>query len=503
MWPKPNKIPVKLKTPHRQQRRFIESAAKRKIIRAGRCSGKTTGAAVLGVREFIKGRRVLYTAPTEEQTGAFWAEVKGALGQAVSEGVFTKNETERFIEKPGTSQRIKAATAWDSDSLRSDYADLLIIDEWQLCAESLWETVGAPLLLDHDGSAVFIYTPPSLHSRSVSKARDPRHAAKMFKVAQQDRSGRWETFHFSSHDNPHISKNALAEITMDMTVLAFHQEILAEDTEEIPGALWKQTLLDQTRVDKAPELVRVVVGIDPSGSATTEAGIVAAGIDGRGHGYVLADASMLAPSPRNWAAKGVSLFQQLKADRIVGERNYGGDMVEETVRTVDQNVSYHDVVSTRGKLLRGEPVCALYEKGFIHHVGNFPELEGEMCSYIPGDKSPNRLDAAVFALTELMLGSQTLGVLDYFASGQAAADLRTLDTARPATPGPIVTRPSLPPREETGQCPKCGSACVIVIAGQGRHCNCCSWQWYPRGQPEILTAGFKFGRPTIYMRRLQ
>ena len=502
MSPKPSRIAVKLKTPHSEQAKFIDSPAKRKIIRAGRRSGKTTGAACLAIKRFLSGDRVLYTAPVLEQTDCFWQEIKNALGQAVGEEVFIKNETERFIEKPGTKARIKASTAWDSDTLRSDYADLLIIDEWQLCAESLWETVGAPLLLDHDGSAVFIFTPPSLHSRSKSKARDPRHASKMFKVAQQDRSGRWQAFHFTSHDNPHISKNALVEITMDMTVLAFHQEILAEDTEEIPGALWKQTLLDQTRVDKAPEqLVRIVVGIDPSGSATTEAGIVAAGIDAKGHGYVLVDASMLAPSPRNWAAKGVSLYHSLRADRIIGERNFGGDMVQETVRTVDQNVSYHDVVSTRGKLLRAEPICALYEKGFIHHVGgNFPELEGEMCSYIPGDKSPNRLDAAVFALTELLLGSQTLGLVDYLASGQAAADLQSLDSAASAASAVTFTRPA---REETPEphgCPRCGSKFIIRIP-HGTHCNACG---HDEREPQpVAYAGFdSTGRPGILQRRV-
>ena len=103
-----------------------------------------------------------------------------------------------MIERPGSDQRIRAKTAWNADTLRGDYADLLILDEWQLMNEEAWEVVGAPMLLDNNGDAVFIYTPPSLHSRSTSKARDPRHAAKLFQRAQADTTGRWEVFHFTS-----------------------------------------------------------------------------------------------------------------------------------------------------------------------------------------------------------------------------------------------------------------------------------------------------------------
>src|SRR5438093_9298312 len=114
--------------------------------------------------------------------------------------------------------------------------------------EDTWEIVGAPMLLDNDGDAVFIYTPPSLHSRSVSKANDSLHAAKLFKKMAADTSGRSETFSFSSHDNPYISARALNEITQDMTQLAYRQEILAEDVEDVPGALWKHATMDAGRV---------------------------------------------------------------------------------------------------------------------------------------------------------------------------------------------------------------------------------------------------------------
>src|SRR5687767_9998474 len=111
---------VQLKRPHKQQQAFIRSRAKRKVIRAGRRSGKTTGVAILAIEQFLDGRRVLYAAPTDEQIGKFWREVRTALAETIEVGVFHKNETEHTIERSGTNQRIKAKTAWNADTLRGD-----------------------------------------------------------------------------------------------------------------------------------------------------------------------------------------------------------------------------------------------------------------------------------------------------------------------------------------------------------------------------------------------
>lgn len=222
-------LPLSNRHPHQVE--FVISSAKRIVVRAGRRGGKTMGAAIKAVEAFIKGRRVLYAAPTNEQTEKFWFEVKQALRPLVETEIFKENNSEQFIERVNTEQRIKAKTAWNADTLRGDYADLLILDEYQLTNEDAWEVVGAPMLLDNNGDAVFIYTPPSLRSAGISKARDPRHAAKLFKVAQADTTGRWQAFHFTSHDNPFISQKALQEIIKDMSKQSYRQEILAEDDE--------------------------------------------------------------------------------------------------------------------------------------------------------------------------------------------------------------------------------------------------------------------------------
>ena len=246
-------ITVTLLAPRPHQVGFIESRAKRRIIRGGRRGGKTVGAALIALQAFLgvsgpdgtvvrPPARVLYAVPTSEQLDAFWFEVTRSLAPLIDAGVLRKNETEHTIERPGTKQRIRGKTAWNADTLRGDYADLLILDEWQLMAEDTWAVVGAPMLMDNDGDAVFIYTPPSLYSAGVSKARDPRHAAKMFRAAQEDKSGRWAAFHFTSLVN--ISAAALASVTQDMSREAYRQEILAED-DDASAALLVYSMFDE------------------------------------------------------------------------------------------------------------------------------------------------------------------------------------------------------------------------------------------------------------------
>lgn len=394
---------------HTEQRRFIESKAKRKIIRAGRRGGKTFGIAILALMAFAAGKRVLYTAPTSDQVGAFWFAVSQACHEAVGKKLLRKNEGEHFIEVPHTRIRIKAKTAWNADTLRGDHADLLIFDEFQLTNEDAWGVVGAPMLLDNDGDAVFIYTPPSLHSRSVTKARDPKHAAKLFAKHTGDPTGRWETFHFRSHDNPFISEDALAELTSDMTATAIRQEIEAEDTDESPGALWKRAQLDTLRItamDDDVSLRKVVIGVDPPGGRT-ECGIVVSGVSTQGRGYVLDDRSTDG-SPAAWGLAAVQAYLDWDADWLIGETNYGGDMVEHVIRnaaeTLGVYVNYKTVTATRGKAIRAEPVAANYERELVQHVGHFQKLEAEMCEWEPdqGMTSPNRLDALVWTMIELM-----------------------------------------------------------------------------------------------------
>lgn len=181
------------------------------------------------------------------------------------------------------------------------------------------------------------------------------------------------------------------------------QELHGEVLEDREGALWKRRDIEAHRRTSHPDLVRVVVGVDPPGGVT-ECGIVVAGVDEDKQAYVLGDAS-LAGSPDKWGKAVAAAYHTFKAGRVAAEANFGGDMVESTIKTVDRRVPVKLVRATRGKAIRAEPIVALYEQGKVHHIGFLPLLEDELCSWVPGEAggSPNRLDALVWALTELML----------------------------------------------------------------------------------------------------
>lgn len=192
------------------------------------------------------------------------------------------------------------------------------------------------------------------------------------------------------------------------------QELEGEYLENVEGALWTADLIGMHRKPEAGPMHRIVVGVDPPGGAT-EAGIVVAGATndcicgGQGtHAYVLADYSGKG-SPDQWGNQAVAAFDEFEADRIIGEVNYGGDMVEKIVRSVRSGVPFKPVRATRGKAVRAEPVLALYEQGRVHHVGTFGDLESEMTTWVPPGQdnasgwSPNRLDALVWAIAELGL----------------------------------------------------------------------------------------------------
>jgi len=189
------------------------------------------------------------------------------------------------------------------------------------------------------------------------------------------------------------------------------QELDAEILEDVPGALWSHAVIDAARVAAIPQLTRIVVAIDPAVSSdehSDETGIVVAGKDANGHGYVLADLSGRY-TPTEWARAPITAYRAHDADRIVAEVNNGGDMVEATLRMVDPTVPFTAVHAARGKVARAEPVAALYEQGRVHHLGALPRLEDQMCGFVhdfdraAAGYSPDRVDALVWALSELLV----------------------------------------------------------------------------------------------------
>lgn len=262
-----------------------------------------------------------------------------------------------------------------------------------------------------------------LHKRSpwaiVTSTPRPTGLVKALIKAAKDKPG--EVVLTRGHTN---ENTALSASTVQYYIDKYggtrlgRQELAGELLDDNPNALWQRAWIEDARVEKAPDLKRIVVAIDPNAVSTADnsaAGIVIAGV---GYGspanyYVLDDCTVEQATPQEWGLAAKRAYERRCADRIVAEVNQGGEMVAHVLRSVDPSLPVKTVHASRGKVIRAEPISALYEQGRVHHVGAFPALEDEMCEWQPGEPSPNRMDALVWALTELSGPSGGAAVIDF------------------------------------------------------------------------------------------
>lgn len=206
-----------------------------------------------------------------------------------------------------------------------------------------------------------------------------------------------------------LSDDYISDVLGNLSERQRKRFLLGEFLDDNPYALFKRENIDSNRAPKAScfGVTRVVIGVDPavtSAETSDSTGIVACASSDNGHYYVLADHTINA-SPLVWAGEVVKAYHLHKADRVIGEVNNGGDLIETTLRTVDPTIPFRPVHATRGKAIRAEPIAALYEQGKVHHMGALTELEDQMCEWVPNDPrapSPDRMDALVWAITDLM-----------------------------------------------------------------------------------------------------
>ena len=224
---------------------------------------------------------------------------------------------------------------------------------------------------------------------------------------------------FENSDN--LAPSALIELQNRYSGTRIgRQELFGEILDDNPGALWNRTMIEANRIKESdlPPLMRIVVGIDPAVTSNENSdftGIVTAGMTADGHYYILSDDTIKA-SPQEWATKAISAYDKYKADRMIAEVNNGGDLVIHLLQQVNPNIPVKKVTATRGKRVRAEPIAALMEQDRCHMVGFFAELEEQMCEWTPdASESPDRLDAMVWALTELSEGSSTMTALGMIA----------------------------------------------------------------------------------------
>lgn len=369
------------------------------LLLAGRGFGKTrTGAELVRARVAAQtARHIALVAPTEADARDVMVEGEsGILATAPPWGRPLYEPSKRRLTWPNGA----IATIFSADEperLRGPQHDFTWCDElaaWRY--PEAWDMLMFGLRLGDDPRAVVTTTPrPTALIRGL--LADPKVVVTRGRTAE--------------------NRANLAPAFLDQIVRRYEgtrlgrQELDAEILDDMPGALWQRGMIEAARTNAMPTLVRVVVAIDPavaSHAHADETGIVVAGRDAEGNGYVLADVSGRY-GPAEWARAAIAAYGAHHADRIVAEVNNGGEMVEATLRTVDPNVPFAAVRASRGKAARAEPVAALYEQGRIHHVGAFPALEDQMCAFssdfdrAAAGYSPDRVDALVWALTELLV----------------------------------------------------------------------------------------------------
>jgi phage terminase large subunit-like protein len=367
---------------------------------AGRGAGKTRAGAEAVRADVESGRcgRVGLIAPTSGDARDVMLE--GASGILTISPNATRPLYEpskrRVSWKNGAIATLYSAE--EADRLRGPQHDLLWCDElaaWK-DARQVWDMAMFGLRVGKRPRAIVTTTP-----RPIKILRD------LLKRDGQDvRVTRGSTY----SNREHLPQSFLDQMEKQYAGTRLgRQELEAVLLDDVVGAIFTRDLIEQTRRAAAPPMTRIVVAIDPSvssGEGANEAGIVVAGLGGDGHGYVLADESGVM-APIDWARRAVQLYKYWNADRIVAEVNNGGALVEAQLRAVDANVPYRAVHASRNKITRAEPVAALFEQNRAHLVGAFPQLEDQLCTYSAGSSdSPDRLDAMVWALTELALNAR-------------------------------------------------------------------------------------------------
>jgi predicted phage terminase large subunit-like protein len=379
------------------------------LLLAGRGFGKTRSGAEW-VREQVKeGRagRVALVAPTAADARDVMIEGEsGILAVTPDRGRPLYEPSKRRVTWPNGAIAT-AYSAEEPDRLRGPQHDAAWCDELAVWRhDAAWDMLMFGLRLGHDPRCVVTTTPKPrrllrhlLHDPSVAVTRG------------------------TTFDN----RDHLAPAFFDAILKRYRgtrlgrQELLAELLEDVPGALWSRDAIERGCVPVAPALARIVVAIDPAvstGDESDETGIIVAALGEDGHAYVLDDLSGR-HAPHEWARRAIAAYKSHQADRIVAETNNGRDLVEATLRVVDPNAAFRAVHASRGKAVRAEPVAALYEQGRVHHVGHLTALEDQMCEFTGGvaresGHSPDRVDALVWAITDLMIAQSGTGILEYY-----------------------------------------------------------------------------------------
>jgi len=359
------------------------------LLLGGRGSGKTmagTHFVLDHLRSQGRKARVGIGAPTIADARDVCAEgVTGLISLAPTEFRYNRSMGEAHHKDGGY---VKFMGSEEPARWNGPQWSLLWADELALWNESSWHQAQFGLRLGEHPRAIVTTTPKNREFvRTLSEL------------------GTTATIRATTYDNPTLSHTVQERLRQQYGGTRIgRQEILAEWLDDVPGALWQWSMIHSKPLLEIPALERIVVAIDPAtttNKTSDDTGIVVVGRADTDEYYVLADYSGKY-SPDAWAGKAIDAYETHKADRIIGETNNGGDMVEHTLRTVRTGIPYTSVHATRGKRIRAEPIAALYEQGKVFHAPGLNDLEEQLVSWTPDSAgSPDRLDALVWAMTEL------------------------------------------------------------------------------------------------------
>ncbi|OWK28921.1 DNA-packaging protein [Sphingomonas mucosissima] len=376
------------------------------LVRAGRGFGKTRAGAewVNGVARRVPEARIALVGATADEARRVMVEgPSGVLATARLDARPAWAASKGEVRWPGGA----IATVYSADSpegLRGPEHHAAWCDElakWRR-GEAAWDNLMMTMRLGKQPQVMVTTTP-----RSTALMR--RVMALPGLAQTTGRTG----------DNVHLPAAFVETMNESYGGTALgRQELDGELIETVAGALWTRAAIEACRIAAAPVLVRVVVGVDPpTGVGGDACGIVAAGLDAAGSGHVIEDASVTGATPEGWARAVAGCAARHGADRVVAEANQGGEMVRSVLHAADTGLPVRLVHASRGKVARAEPVAALYEAGRVRHAGVFPMLEDELCGLVVGGgyegpgRSPDRADALVWALSELMLGRRTVAAV--------------------------------------------------------------------------------------------
>jgi len=380
----------------------IPPGTKYQVVTKGRRFGATRGAVHAFIEWALEGKKLLWGDTIHSNIDRYFDRYfLPSLKQANISYNYQRQSKQLIIENGYIDFRsADRPENWEGFSY-----DVIFLNEAGIILKNkyLYTNAVLPMLMDSKDSILIAAGVPK---GKLDKNNNEHPFYTIYKAAKNKVPG-YNLLEFSSYDNPLLPPEEIKELETEIGRMSpgmVEQEVYGHFVDGISGVIWTA---DMIRHSEIPDLKNIVIGVDPSGSKDgDEVGIIAAGLSGNDSIYILNDRTG-GYTPLQWGTIVVNEYESLKANTVVVERNFGGDMVKSNILNISRGVRIREVVASRSKEVRAEPIVALYEQGRIFHAKGLYKLENEMLSWVPGlGKSPNRVDALVWAVTELMEGSR-------------------------------------------------------------------------------------------------